>query len=172
LSSPKVPAGAPIALTSITASKSRFAFMVKAFHVVGRGQRRERRAQAVCIAYPRTAASFNNPDHVSIVIHHYRWRLSLAEGEPRYDIWNGNCSKVPVSPCLQSPLPVIATVRPLMERRIVARARANMRTASSRASAPMCPRKLPKPLPTPWSTSTAPDRGRRGRCRMDLRSHA
>ena len=35
--------------------------------------------------YERTAASFNNPDHVSIVIHNYRWRLSLAKGEPKYD---------------------------------------------------------------------------------------
>lgn len=35
--------------------------------------------------YSRTAAAFNNPDHVSIVIHNYRWRLSLAAGEARYD---------------------------------------------------------------------------------------
>jgi pimeloyl-ACP methyl ester carboxylesterase len=35
--------------------------------------------------FDRTAASFNNPDHVSIVIHNYRWRLSLAKGEPQYD---------------------------------------------------------------------------------------
>lgn len=35
--------------------------------------------------YDRTAASFDNPDHVAIVIHNYRWRLSLAKGEPRYD---------------------------------------------------------------------------------------
>jgi pimeloyl-ACP methyl ester carboxylesterase len=35
--------------------------------------------------FDRSAASFNNPDHVSIVIHNYRWRLSLAEGEPKYD---------------------------------------------------------------------------------------
>jgi pimeloyl-ACP methyl ester carboxylesterase len=35
--------------------------------------------------FERTAASFANPDHVSIVIHNYRWRLSLAEGEPQYD---------------------------------------------------------------------------------------
>jgi pimeloyl-ACP methyl ester carboxylesterase len=35
--------------------------------------------------FDRSAAAFNNPDHVSIVIHNYRWRLSLAEGEPRYD---------------------------------------------------------------------------------------
>ncbi|MBW4696242.1 MAG: alpha/beta hydrolase [Lyngbya sp. HA4199-MV5] len=35
--------------------------------------------------FDRSAASFNNPDHVSIVIHNYRWRLGLAEGEPQYD---------------------------------------------------------------------------------------
>jgi pimeloyl-ACP methyl ester carboxylesterase len=35
--------------------------------------------------FQRTAESFNNPDHVSIVIHNYRWRLSLADGERRYD---------------------------------------------------------------------------------------
>lgn len=35
--------------------------------------------------FDRTAASFNNPDHVSIVIHNYRWRLGLAKGESRYD---------------------------------------------------------------------------------------
>jgi pimeloyl-ACP methyl ester carboxylesterase len=35
--------------------------------------------------FDRSAASFNNPDHVSIVIHNYRWRLGLAEGEAAYD---------------------------------------------------------------------------------------
>jgi pimeloyl-ACP methyl ester carboxylesterase len=35
--------------------------------------------------FNRTAASFDNPDHVSIVIHNYRWRISLAEGEARYN---------------------------------------------------------------------------------------
>jgi pimeloyl-ACP methyl ester carboxylesterase len=35
--------------------------------------------------FGRSAASFDNPDHVSIVIHNYRWRLGLAEGEPQYD---------------------------------------------------------------------------------------
>jgi len=35
--------------------------------------------------FERSAASFDNPDHVRIVIHNYRWRLGLAEGEPKYD---------------------------------------------------------------------------------------
>jgi pimeloyl-ACP methyl ester carboxylesterase len=34
--------------------------------------------------FERTAASFDNPDHVPIAIHNYRWRLGLAEGEPEY----------------------------------------------------------------------------------------
>jgi pimeloyl-ACP methyl ester carboxylesterase len=34
--------------------------------------------------FDRSAASFENPDHVGIVIHNYRWRLALAEGEPQY----------------------------------------------------------------------------------------
>ena len=34
--------------------------------------------------FDRTAASFDNPDHVAIVIHNYRWRLGQAEGEARY----------------------------------------------------------------------------------------
>ena len=34
--------------------------------------------------FDRTAASFDNPDHVAIAIHNYRWRLGLAEGEARY----------------------------------------------------------------------------------------
>jgi pimeloyl-ACP methyl ester carboxylesterase len=35
--------------------------------------------------FERSAASFDNPDHVDIVVHNYRWRLGLVDGEPRYD---------------------------------------------------------------------------------------
>ena len=35
--------------------------------------------------FDRSAAAWDNPDHVSIVIHNYRWRLGQAEGEQRYD---------------------------------------------------------------------------------------
>jgi pimeloyl-ACP methyl ester carboxylesterase len=35
--------------------------------------------------FDRSAAAFDNPDHVAIVIHNYRWRLGLAEGESKYD---------------------------------------------------------------------------------------
>jgi pimeloyl-ACP methyl ester carboxylesterase len=35
--------------------------------------------------YDRSAVSFDNPDHVAIVVHNYRWRQGLAAGEPQYD---------------------------------------------------------------------------------------
>jgi pimeloyl-ACP methyl ester carboxylesterase len=35
--------------------------------------------------FDRTATAFDNPDHVAVVIHNYRWRLGLAEGEAQYD---------------------------------------------------------------------------------------
>jgi pimeloyl-ACP methyl ester carboxylesterase len=35
--------------------------------------------------FDRSAAAFDNPDHTDIVIHNYRWRLGLADGEPKYD---------------------------------------------------------------------------------------
>ncbi|MEV5501909.1 hypothetical protein AB0M50_41580 [Nonomuraea fuscirosea] len=35
--------------------------------------------------FERTAAAFDNPDHVAVVLHYYRRRLSLADGERRYD---------------------------------------------------------------------------------------
>jgi pimeloyl-ACP methyl ester carboxylesterase len=35
--------------------------------------------------FARSAASFDNPDHVAVVIHNYRWRLGLADGEARYE---------------------------------------------------------------------------------------
>jgi pimeloyl-ACP methyl ester carboxylesterase len=46
--------------------------------------------------FERSAASFNNPDHVSIVIHNYRWRLGLAEGEPKYNDLEKQLAEFPV----------------------------------------------------------------------------
>ncbi len=46
--------------------------------------------------YDRSAASFNNADHVAIVIDNYRWRLSLSNGESRYDDLEQKLAKAPV----------------------------------------------------------------------------
>jgi pimeloyl-ACP methyl ester carboxylesterase len=46
--------------------------------------------------FERSAAAFDNPDHVDIVIHNYRWRLSLADGERQYDSIEDKLAKRPV----------------------------------------------------------------------------
>ena len=46
--------------------------------------------------FNRTAASFDNPDHVNVVIHNYRWRLGLAEGESKYDDLEKRLAQAPV----------------------------------------------------------------------------
>jgi pimeloyl-ACP methyl ester carboxylesterase len=45
--------------------------------------------------YDRSAASFANPDHVAIVIHNYRWRLGLAQGEAKYDAMEARLAAAP-----------------------------------------------------------------------------
>jgi pimeloyl-ACP methyl ester carboxylesterase len=46
--------------------------------------------------FDRSAAAFENPDHVAISIHNYRWRLGLAEGEPKYDDLEKRLAAAPV----------------------------------------------------------------------------
>jgi pimeloyl-ACP methyl ester carboxylesterase len=46
--------------------------------------------------FDRTAASFDNPDHVAIVIHNYRWRQALADGERKYDDLEKRLAESPV----------------------------------------------------------------------------
>ncbi len=46
--------------------------------------------------YARSAPAFDNPDHVAIVIHNYRWRLGLAAGEPQYDAQEARLATAPV----------------------------------------------------------------------------
>jgi pimeloyl-ACP methyl ester carboxylesterase len=46
--------------------------------------------------FNRTAGSFDNADHVDIVIHNYRWRLGLAPGESRYDDLEEQLAATPV----------------------------------------------------------------------------
>jgi pimeloyl-ACP methyl ester carboxylesterase len=47
-------------------------------------------------SFDRTVASFDNPDHVAIVIHNYRWRLGLAEGEAKYDDLEKQLARAPI----------------------------------------------------------------------------
>ena len=46
--------------------------------------------------FNRSAASFANPDHVAIVVHNYRWRLGLAEGEAEFDVLERRLAEAPM----------------------------------------------------------------------------
>lgn len=46
--------------------------------------------------FDRSAPAFDNPDHVSIVVHNYRWRLRLADGERQYDALETRLAQAPV----------------------------------------------------------------------------
>jgi pimeloyl-ACP methyl ester carboxylesterase len=46
--------------------------------------------------FERTASSFDNPDHVDIVVHNYRWRLGTAEGEANYNDVEQRLAEAPV----------------------------------------------------------------------------
>ena len=111
--------------------------------------------------FDRTAASFDNPDHVSIVIHNYRWRLGLAEGEPKYDELEKRLAQGPVIG-----VPTITLRRgcqwgaaPGPQCLCRRNSRANMRTGLSRAaSGTICRKKLRRPSPRPSWKSTGIDR--------------
>ena len=46
--------------------------------------------------FARSAAAFQNPDHVDIVIHNYRWRIGVSDGEPRFDDLEAQLARGPV----------------------------------------------------------------------------
>jgi pimeloyl-ACP methyl ester carboxylesterase len=48
------------------------------------------------VTFDRSAKSFENPDHVAIAIHNYRWRIDLAKGEPKYDAFEKRLAEAPV----------------------------------------------------------------------------
>lgn len=46
--------------------------------------------------FARSAAALENPDHVDITIHNYRWRISLADGEREFDELEDRLASLPV----------------------------------------------------------------------------
>ena len=47
------------------------------------------------VTFDRSAVAFDNPDHVAIVIHNYRWRLGLAQGESKFDALEKKLAEFP-----------------------------------------------------------------------------
>ena len=103
--------------------------------------------------FERSAASFDNPDHVAIVIHNYRWRLGLAPGEAKYDELEGGWPNSPPSPCPPSPWKATPMARRIrIPRSTPGSFPANMPTASSPAGSDITlRRRRRRPLPTPSS---------------------
>jgi hypothetical protein len=73
--------------------------------------------------FERAARSFNNPDHVRIVIHNYRWRLELEAGEPQYDPLEAAFAKAPVISISAVPLQGDADGAPHPDSRVYAKNR-------------------------------------------------
>jgi pimeloyl-ACP methyl ester carboxylesterase len=46
--------------------------------------------------FDRSATAFDNPDHVAVVVHNYRWRLGLAEGDPKLDELEKRLAQFPI----------------------------------------------------------------------------
>ena len=66
--------------------------------------------------FDRTVASFDTPDHVSIVIHNYRWRLGLAEGERPMTASRIGSRPLRSSPCAPSRSKATPTARRIRHR--------------------------------------------------------
>ena len=109
--------------------------------------------------FERTAASFNNPDHVSIVIDIYRWRLGLAEGEPKYDDLEKRLAEFPVINVPTITIQGDADGAPRPDPSSYAKKfSGSIRTGSSRAtSGTICRRKLRRTLLKLGSMSTVID---------------
>jgi pimeloyl-ACP methyl ester carboxylesterase len=94
--------------------------------------------------YDRTAKSFDNPDHVGIVIHNYRWRLSLAEGEEQYSDLEARLFEGPVITVPTITMAATSTEPTRTDTRMRRSSRVSIRTESSTASATTSPKKPPK----------------------------
>ncbi len=46
--------------------------------------------------FERSAVALDNPDHVAVTVHNYRWRLGLAEGEAKYQALENRLARAPV----------------------------------------------------------------------------
>lgn len=104
--------------------------------------------------FDRTAASFNHPDPVAIVIHSYRWRLSLAKGKPRYDNLERKLFEGPV---ITVPAITIASDfdGPASDGTFYAKKFSGKYSHQVfKASVTMCLKKLRRPLPKLSSKST------------------
>jgi pimeloyl-ACP methyl ester carboxylesterase len=105
--------------------------------------------------FERSAASLDNPDHVAIVIHNYRWRIGLGDGEPQYATLERRLAEAPVINVPTITLEGDANGAPHPDPSSYAEKFSGTRTGPSpAASATTCPRRRLRPSPRQSSTST------------------
>ncbi len=109
--------------------------------------------------FDRTAASLDNPDHVAVVIHNYRWRISLAEGDPQYDDLEQRLAEGPVITVPTITLEGDANGAPHPDGDSYAKKFSGKyaHRIVTGASVTICLRRLRRPSPRRWSTSTVID---------------
>lgn len=109
--------------------------------------------------FARSAAAFDNPDHVAISIHNYRWRLGLAQGEAQLDALESKLSAFPVITVPSFTLEGDANGAPHPDPSTYARkSPAGIGIGrSTAASATTCRRRLRPLSPKPSSRSVAPE---------------
>jgi pimeloyl-ACP methyl ester carboxylesterase len=117
--------------------------------------------------FARSAAAFDNPDHVAIVIHNYRWRLGIADGERKYDELEKRLAAAPVISVPSITMEGDANGAPRLDPAAYAKkSPASTSTGLSRAaSGTTCRRKHRRPLRKPSSTSPPPQADRSDRAR-------
>ena len=105
--------------------------------------------------FNRSATAFDNADHVAIVIHNYRWRIGLAEGEAQYDDLEKQLAMSPVISVPTITSKVMPTAHPIRNPAPTRRSsRARTRTGPSRAaSGTTCRKRHRRHSPKPSSTS-------------------
>jgi len=112
--------------------------------------------------FDRSAASFDNADHVAVVIQNYRWRLGLAEGEAKYDDLESGLPKVRSSRCQSlrlKAMPMAHHIRSPVP---------TLKNSPFRAALDtICRRRPRRLLPKPSSTSPQADPARTGSCSCD-----
>ena len=115
--------------------------------------------------FDRSAAAFDNPDHVAISIHNYRWRLGLAEGEARYDDLEKRLAAAPIIAVPTITLEGDANGAPHPEPSAYAKmfsGKYSHRTIKGGIGHNL-PQEARKPSPKPSSTLPKADRGRRNK---------
>jgi len=110
--------------------------------------------------FERSAAAFDNPDHVAIVVHNYRWRLALADGEKNTTRSKSGWRNSPLLRFLPSRWRATPMARRTLSPAPTPRcSRANMSTGrSAGASATICRKRRRKPSRRPSSISPQADR--------------